>query len=93
MKKKPITHATLLDLMNNAAVRAVSQSVQDAHQEANAATKAKCSSCARRKQAASASSQLLEKLRSAPDSEIDRIKRALGVDVLVFSNGMTFIER
>jgi hypothetical protein len=43
--------------------------------------------------AAQASSQLLDSLRRAPDSEIDRIKRVLGVDALVFSEGMTFIER
>ena len=32
-------------------------------------------------------------LQAASDMELARIKKALGVDVLVFPNGMTFIER
>lgn len=91
--KKPVTHATLLDFINNAAVRAVSPSVEQAYRAANAATGSKCSSCARRKQAAAAASELLQQLRAAPDSEIDRIKRALGVEALIFSEGMTNVER
>ena len=93
MRRQPVTHSTLLDLMNNSAGRGVSPSVRDAHGQANGAHSETCSRCERRKMAAQASSQLLDSLRRAPDSEIDRIKRVLGVDALVFSEGMTFIER
>lgn len=93
MRRQPVTHSTLLDLMNNAAVRGVSPSVRDAHDHASGAHSGTCSKCERRKMAAEAASRLVDSLRRAPDSEIDRIKRVLGVDALVFSEGMTFIER
>ena len=93
MNKKAVTHSTLLDLIGNSSVRTVSPAVQEAWAAANAASSGKCSACAKRKQASDAAANLLTRLRGASDAEIDRIKRALGVDKLVFQDGMSFIER
>lgn len=94
MKKFAMTYATVHGLLNNAEVRAISPAVQSAYSSATADTGAEgCSACAKRKRMNEATNQLIAQLQGASDMELDRIKKALGVDKLVFPNGLSFIER
>lgn len=94
MKKFAMTYATIGGLINNAEIRAVSPAVQQAYESMNIeAAGAACSACAKRKKLSDASGPLINKLQSSSDAELARIKKTLGVDILVFPNGMSFVER
>lgn len=94
MKKFAMTYATVHGLLNNAEVRNISPVIKAAYDSIQSETNvAGCSACAKRKKMNDATNSLLTQLQGASDLELDRIKRALGVEKLVFPNGMTFIER
>ena len=94
MKKFAMTYATVHGLLNNAEVRNVSPVIKAAYEAVQAETNVQgCSACAKRKKMNDATNTLLAQLQSASDLELDRIKKALGVEVLVFANGFSFTER
>lgn len=94
MKKFAMTYATVNGLLSNADIRAISPAIQQAYESINSQTSdSGCSACAKKKKMNEASTGLMATLQAASDMELARIKKALGVDVLVFPNGMTFIER
>lgn len=94
MKKFAMTYATVHGLLNNAEVRAVSPTIKAAYDAVEAAsTDQGCSACAKRKRVGEAVNPLLTQLQGASELELDRIKKALGVETLVFPNGLSFIER
>ena len=94
MKKFAMTYATVNGLLSNADIRAISPAIQQAYESINSQTSdSGCSACAKKKKMNEASTSLMATLQAASDMELARIKKALGVDVLVFPNGMTFIER
>jgi hypothetical protein len=94
MKKYAITHSTLAAMLENADLRSASDLIRFAYEKINIETKSEgCTACARRKRINDAIADLIVKLQGASDLELDRIKRVLGVDKLVFGNGMSFIER
>lgn len=94
MKKFAITHSTVNSLIDNAELRSASDLVRYAYEKINIESKAEsCTACAKRKRINEAVSDLVNKLQGASDMELDRIKRVLGVDKLVFGAGMSFIER
>jgi hypothetical protein len=94
MKKFAMTYSTVHGLLNNAEVRAVSPIIKAAYDAVETETSAQgCSACAKRKRMSDAVNQLLAQLQGSSELELDRIKKALGVEVLVFPNGLSFIER
>ncbi len=94
MKNFAMTYTTVSGLINNEAVRAISPTINAAYDGVNAPVDGKaCSSCTKRKRINDAATRLITELQSASDLELDRIKKALGVDKLIFPNGMTFTER
>jgi hypothetical protein len=94
MKKFAITHSTAATLLENAELRSASDFVRVAYEKINTDAKtAGCSSCAKRKRINDAISELVANLQNASDLELDRIKKVLGADKLVFGSGMSFIER
>lgn len=94
MKKFAITHSTANSLIENAELRSASDLIRRAYEKINVETKTEgCTACAKRKRINEAISDLVLKLQSASDMELDRIKKILGVDKLVFGAGMSFIER
>lgn len=89
-----MTYATVHGLLNNAEVRAISPAIKAAYDSIEASTADQgCSACARKKKSNEAIIQLISQLQGASELELDRIKKALGVETLVFSNGLNFIER
>jgi len=93
-KKFAMTYATINALLNNEEVRKISPMIKNAYDVVNSdITSSGCSSCAKRKKLNEASISLLSQLQNASDMELDRIKKALGVDKLVFPNGFKTIER
>lgn len=94
MKKFAMTYATVYGLLNNADVRSISPAIKAAYDSVEANTTSQgCSACAKKKRTNEAVTQLITQLQGASDLELDRIKKALGVETLVFPNGLTFIER
>jgi len=94
MKKFAISYSTVSHLLQNAEVRNVSDDVRLAYEKISTEIKGEsCTPCAKRKRANEATIELISKLQSASDMEIDRLKKVLGVDKLVFGSGLTFIER
>ena len=94
MKKFAMTYATVHGLLNNAEVRNISPAIKAAYDAVQTETKVQgCSACAKRKKMNDAVAGLISQLQGASDMELDRIKKALGVELLVFPNGMSFIER
>lgn len=94
MKKHAIVHSTVTGLINNEAARKVSDILATAYRAINTTPPGGgCSECAKRKAANAAISAAIDQLKRASDQELDRIKRVLGVDVLVFGDGLKFIER
>jgi len=94
MKKFAMTYATVHGLLNNAEVRAISPAIKAAYDSIEASTAGQgCSACAKKKKANEAITQLISQLQGASDLELDRIKKALGVETLVFSSGLSFVER
>ena len=94
MTKFAMTYATVSGLINNAEVRAVSPAVKAAFDAANIEVQGEgCSACSKRKKMNDAATKLISQLQASSDMELDRIKKALGVEKLVFPNGLTFIER
>jgi hypothetical protein len=93
MKKFAVTYATMNSLLNNEQIRNISPTIKTAWDSLNAqAASASCSACAKRKKMNEISSSLIGQLQRASSMELDRIKKALGVDVLVFPNGFKAIE-
>ena len=89
-----MTYATVHGLLNNAEVRNISPAIKAAYEAVQAETaSAGCSACAKRKKMSDATNLLLAQLQGASDLELDRIKKALGVDKLVFPSGLSFTER
>jgi hypothetical protein len=94
MKKYAITHSTVAGMLENAELRSASDIIRTAYERINSEPKtAGCSACAKRKRINEAMSSVVSGLQGASDMELDRIKRVLGVDKLVFGSGMSFIER
>lgn len=94
MKKFAVTHSTAVHLIENAEARNVSDAVKRAYEKISNETKVEgCSACAKRKKSNEAVSELISKLQGASDLELDRLKKVLGVDRLVFGAGLSFIER
>lgn len=94
MNKFAMTYATVNGLINNAEVRAASPAVKAAYDAVNTEVATTgCSACSKRKKMNDATNKLISQLQGASDLELDRIKRALGVEKLVFPNGLSFIER
>lgn len=94
MKKFAMTYATVHGLLNNAEVRNISPAIKAAYDSVQSEVNTTgCSACAKRKKMQDATNNLLAQLQGASDLELDRIKKALGVDKLVFPNGLSFIER
>jgi hypothetical protein len=93
-KKFAMTYATINALLNNEQVRQISPMIKNAFDAVNSDIHTSgCSSCAKRKKLNDAATSLLSQLQNASDMELDRIKKALGVDKLVFPNGFSAIER
>lgn len=94
MKKFAITNSTVSTMLENAELRSASDFVRTAYEKLNTETKTSgCSQCAKRKKINDVVNELITNLRNASDMEIDRIKKVLGVEKLVFGNGLSFIER
>ena len=94
MKKYAITHSTVASMLENTELRSASDLVRLAYEKINLETRTEgCTACARRKRVNDTIVDLIGKLQGASDLELDRIKRVLGVDKLVFGNGLSFIER
>lgn len=94
MKKFAMTYSTINGLLNNSQVRDASPIVRAAYEAINAeSANVGCSACAKRKKMSDTVSSLTAQLQGASDLELDRIKKALGVDKLVFPSGLTFVER
>jgi uncharacterized protein YajQ (UPF0234 family) len=94
MKKLAITHSTIASLLENVEARNVSEAIRNAHTKINSEIKNEtCAPCAKRKKSNEAISEVIAKLQGASDLELDRLKKVLGVDKLVFGVGFSFIER
>jgi len=94
MKKLAIHPTTAQSLVQNESIRKVSDIVKTAHAAINANTSgAGCSECAKRKQTNAAIAALIDQLKKASPQELDRIKKVLDVDVLVFGDGIKYLER
>ena len=94
MKKFAITHSTVASMLENADLRSASDFIRTAYERLNAeTTSGGCSACAKRKRVNEVITDVVGKLQGASDLELDRIKKVLGVDKLVFGAGMSFIER
>jgi hypothetical protein len=94
MTKFAMTYATVSSLINNAEIRSVSPVVKAAYDAVNTETQSEgCSACSKRKKMNDAATRLISQLQASSDLELDRIKKALGVQKLVFPSGLTFIER
>lgn len=94
MNKFAITHSTVASMLENADLRAASDFIKTAHEKLSTETASGgCSACAKRKRVNEVVADVVNKLQGASDLELDRIKKVLGVDKLVFGNGMSFIER
>lgn len=89
-----MTYATVHGLLNNAEVRSASPAIKAAYDNIEAsASGTGCSACAKKKKSSEVINQLISQLQGASEMELDRIKRALGVEKLVFPNGLSFVER
>lgn len=94
MKKFAVTYSTASSLISNADLRSASDFIRTAYEKINTGTKTEgCSACAKRRRINEVIAELISNLQGASDMELDRIKKVLGVDKLVFGSGMTFIER
>ena len=94
MNRFPISYSNVVVLLENAELRSASDHIRTAYETLNAKmSEAGCSSCARRKRINEVYTNLVENLKKASDMEIDRIKKVLKVDALVFGSGTSFIER
>lgn len=94
MKKLAITHSTVNSLLENAEARSVNEAIRTAHTKINSEIKTEgCTPCAKRKKSNEAINELIAKLQGASDLELDRLKKVLGVDKLVFGVGFSFVER
>jgi hypothetical protein len=94
MKKFAVTYSTAASLIANSEVRSASDIVRTAYERINAGVKTEgCSACAKRKRLNEVTSEMIANLQGASDMELDRIKKVLGVEKLVFGNGMSFVER
>ena len=94
MKKFAITHSTVGSIIDNLAAREASSAVNAAYTSLNStAPTESCSACAKRRRTAAAANELINSLKVASDLELDRLKRALGVETFVFGVGLGFVER
>jgi hypothetical protein len=93
-KKFAITYATVYGLLNNSEIRTISPIIKAAYDSIETETAGQaCSACAKKKRTNEAITKLIEQLQGSSDLELDRIKKALGVNILIFPNGMSFMER
>jgi hypothetical protein len=93
MKKFAVTYATMNTLISNPQIREISPTIKSAWDSLQShSTSASCSACAKRKKMNEVSSNLIGQLQRSSQMELDRIKKALGVDILVFPNGFKAIE-
>lgn len=89
-----MTYSTVYGLLNNAEIRAISPTIKDAYDSVEASNNEQgCSACAKRKRTSDAVNNLIAHLQNVSELELDRIKKILGVDKLVFPAGLNFIEK
>jgi len=89
-----MTYSTVYGLLNNAEIRAISPIIKAAYDSVEANNNEQgCSACAKRKRIGDAVNKLTSQLQEVSELELDRIKKILGVDKLVFPAGLSFIEK